>query len=153
MKLANGFVTGRVLRFHKCSIDGSGKCDIRASPNTADAVYGVVYEIPENEIAQLRDAEGVGKGYHEESVSVVLVDGGVLQAKAFVADETYLNPQLKPYTWYKGLVVAGAEQNGLTSDYVAAIRAAPAERDREINRRGKREAEAVLRKYRRNRPA
>jgi len=43
------------LRFHKKSVDGSGKCDAYATQNNEHAVIGVVCEIKESEFELFLD--------------------------------------------------------------------------------------------------
>jgi hypothetical protein len=60
------------LHFHKRSKDGSGKCNAFRTGNASDAVYGALFEIPQEEKRKLDRTEGLGSGYHEQSVQVVL---------------------------------------------------------------------------------
>ena len=55
-------VRGRILRFQKKSSDGSAKCDLARTQCDDDQAWGVLFEIPEAQIAVLDDAEGLGKG-------------------------------------------------------------------------------------------
>lgn len=108
------------LRFHKRSVDRSGKCNAFFTGHAADAVLGVVYEIPENEKRALDRAEGVGVGYHEECLGVVMSDGALIEARTYLADLTHIDERLKPYSWYKDFVVSGAHEHGLPADYIAS---------------------------------
>jgi gamma-glutamylcyclotransferase len=118
--IATGYVEGRRLTFDKVSRDGSAKCDCCASEDGRNRVHGVVYEIPVAEKDALDRAEGLGTGYAEESLKVI-TQAGVLDAMAYIA--TYKDPALKPYHWYKDLVLAGAVEHGLPAEYVESIRA------------------------------
>ena len=53
------YVEGYRLTFDKVSTDGSGKCDIEATGNAADRVYGVLFRIATAEAADLDDHEGL----------------------------------------------------------------------------------------------
>jgi cation transport regulator ChaC len=145
-----GIVWGRTVRFQKRSTDGSGKYDMPVSDVPDLLVEGVLVEVPEAEMESLRDAEGVGHGYREENVTVELSDGKNVQAVAFVATADAVDPSLRPYSWYHNLVIAGAEQNHLSAEYLEALRAAPSISDPKPDRRTKLEAEDALRKYRCN---
>src|SRR4051812_8017072 len=70
-----GYLSGWRLTFDKVSTDGSGKCDIEPTPHPTDWVYGVVFEISCGEKAALDTAEGLGKGYREERVTVITSSG------------------------------------------------------------------------------
>jgi hypothetical protein len=50
------------LRFHKRSKDGSGKCNAYPTADASDAVYGALFEIPQEEKRKLDRTEGLGSG-------------------------------------------------------------------------------------------
>jgi gamma-glutamylcyclotransferase len=110
-----GYVENRRLTFDKVSKDGSGKCDIESTCCQTDRVYGVIYEIPSIEKANLDKAEGLGKGYQEINIQVV-TSKGIITAISYFA--TKKEPSLRPYHWYKLLVVTGAIEHGLPTDYI-----------------------------------
>jgi len=132
-----GFVTGRRLTFDKVGIDGSGKCDIEATGNAADRVYGVLFEISNEEKAALDRVEGLGKGYDEAAVRVLAMDGAY-DAVTYVA--LMKAADLKPYDWYRAFVVAGAVEHGLPDDYVDRLRAIASWTDPDEKRRMAQEA-------------
>jgi hypothetical protein len=41
----------------------------------------------------------------------------------YIARQDALDPQLSPYDWYRGLIVAGAQQNGLSESYIDDLKA------------------------------
>jgi len=135
--LGIGHVQGRRLTFDKVSRDGSGKCDAEATGKNTDRVYGVLFEIASAEKNALDRAEGLGKGYKEERVEVV-TDSGTVKAITYIATEK--EPILKPYHWYKALVLAGAVEHGLPSQYVEWLRAFQSLEDPNADRRAKNEA-------------
>src|SRR2546423_867945 len=97
------------LRFHKRSRDSSGKCNALASGSTTDCVHGVVYEIDEKDKVRLDAVEGVGQGYTEKRVDV-LVNGKIEPVFCYVAEQSHIDDNLLPYDWYRDLVVAGATE-------------------------------------------
>lgn len=107
------------LRFHKKSKDGSGKCDAKFTNNERDVVYGVVFEIKASEKPVLDKAEGLGDGYEEKCISVYTHDDREMNAVTYYA--THIDPERKPYEWYKEHVVRGAREHGLPADYILAI--------------------------------
>ena len=131
------YVGSRRLTFDKVSCDGSGKCDMESTPRETDCVYGVLYEIARGEKAELDKAEGRGKGYEEKSVKVTTPAGHV-DATAYIA--TKKEPALRPYHWYKALVVAGAAEHGLPAAYVEWLRTVEPKPDPNVDRRAKAEA-------------
>lgn len=68
--------------------------------------------------AALDQAEGLGASYSERQVEVVF-NGGTAIASLYYA--TAFDPTLKPYTWYKELVIAGARQHSLPPEYIRAL--------------------------------
>ncbi|HEV8308569.1 MAG TPA: gamma-glutamylcyclotransferase family protein [Methylomirabilota bacterium] len=132
-----GYTTGRRLTFDKVSSDGSGKCDIEPTANPTDRVYGALFEIVSAEKPALDDAEGLGKGYREARVTV-FTSGANREALAYVA--TAKEPALRPYHWYKALVVAGATEHALPRPYVEWLRTVESKQDPKAKRRAENEA-------------
>ena len=122
---------GHQLRWHKRSRDGSGKCDVVAASVPAVAVHGVVYELALAEKHRLDLAEGLGQGYAQRLAEVETASGRLL---AWLYYATDIDPTRLPYTWYRALVVAGAQEHGLPPAYSALIAAAAATHDRNAER-------------------
>jgi len=135
VRITTAFVEGHRLAFDKVSTDGSGKCDIEATGNPADRVYGVIFRIATAEERALNEAEGVGHGYRKEEITVVTVEG-TLAAMAYVA--TKKDPKRRPYDW--AFVVQGAAENALPATYIQLIRAVPSQTDPNTARRARNEA-------------
>jgi gamma-glutamylcyclotransferase len=112
-----GTVGGHGLRWHKRSRDGSGKCNIVETGNDEDLVWGVVYELTPDDKIVLDMFEGLGEDYFEKVVSVKTRAGTEVEAIAYVANPSLLDESVRPYAWYKGFVVTGAEQHGFPDDY------------------------------------
>ena len=117
---------GCELRWHKRSTDGSGKCDIVAGASAEARVFGVLYQIATSEKQALDKAEGLGKGYKEIDVEVVC-NGRAVAAKAYQG--TNIDATLKPYTWYRAFVVAGAKEHGLPREYIDRLARVAANED------------------------
>lgn len=125
---------GYELRWHKKSRDGSGKCDITRSDQPGASVFGVLFEIARSEKIALDKAEGLGSGYGEMQVQVLLgADRRTVNAYA----ATEIDPTVKPYTWYRAFVVAGAKEHGLPAEYIARLEATPADQDPDLKRHDK----------------
>lgn len=122
---------GYELKWHKRSTDGSGKCDVVPTHNQARVVEGVLYEIKGSEKADLDNAEGLGNGYEEKKVQVVF-KGAPRTVSIYTATKT--DSSLKPYTWYKAFVVAGANEHKLQSEYVQQLEAVEAIQDPDRDR-------------------
>jgi cation transport regulator ChaC len=107
------------LRFHKRSIDGTAKCNAYFNGGESDHVIGVLFEVPEDRKPDLDKAEGLGKGYHEQVVTVTLADGSTQAAFVYVADKTHIDDNWKPTAEYRGFVESGAREHGLPEDYIS----------------------------------
>lgn len=116
-------VAGYSLRFHKRSADESGKCDLFNTGKESDEAYGVLFEIPESQLAALDEAEGLGNGYERAAIQVTRPGSEVVDGFVYIATPDAIDPALSPYDWYRSLVISGAHQNGLPESYVQAIEA------------------------------
>lgn len=134
-----GFIQGHRFTFGKVTRDGSGECDIEATNNLKDRVYGVLYKIHVKDKSNLDDAEGLGT-YSEANVQVVTATDNCTAA-TYVARYKEAAP-LRPYQWYKGLVIAGAVEHDLPNAYVEWLRTFEAQADANGARRA--EGEALL---------
>lgn len=117
---------GHELKWHKRSKDGSGKCDVVHTKDEKQIVYGVLFKIAASEKSELDKAEGLGNGYEEKQVQVVF-EGKPRTVTLYAATETDLS--LKPYTWYKAFVVAGAKEHKLPKEYIRRLEAVEATQD------------------------
>jgi gamma-glutamylcyclotransferase len=61
--VAKGFLKQHKIAFHKISKDGSGKADCYFTGDNKDIIWGVVFEIADNEKPVLDKYEGLGNGY------------------------------------------------------------------------------------------
>lgn len=120
-KVATARLTAHALRFHKKSIDGSGKCDAYATGCETDKVHGVVFKIIEAENESLDSAEACGDGYDKAWVDVE-TDQGDMRVFTYVASHTHIDTEQLPFPWYKKYVVEGACEHELPDDYVARVR-------------------------------
>lgn len=112
---------GRSVIFHKHSVDLSGKCDLVEAPTHACA-FGILYELLSSERAGLDAAEGFGNGYREASLELSL-QGRLYEPFVYVASATHIDPSLRPYHWYKALVLAGARYHRFQSAYINELMA------------------------------
>ena len=114
-----GRLKGYVLRWDKRSkLDGSGKCDAEATGRLRDSVWGVLFALKASEKHALDRAEGLGNGYVERRVAIILGEEGT-RAVTYIATDK--RPSLKPYHWYKALVVAGAREHRLPQHYIRRL--------------------------------
>ncbi len=131
---AVGVLRAHVLRFHKVGFrDGSGKCDAFATGIATDVTWGAVFELDSCEKAWLDDVEGLGRGYVERLVRVETALG-LIWATTYVASPDAIRSDIKPYSWYKNFVLAGATEHGFSRECVDAIRAVAAVEDPNVAR-------------------
>src|ERR1700722_17443460 len=115
VRITTAFVDGRRLTFDKVSTDGSGKCDIEATGNPADRIYGVLFRIATAEERALDEAEGLGPGYRKDETTGVTSEA-TIAAMAYIA--IVKDPKRRPYDWYKAFVLQGATENALPAAYI-----------------------------------
>lgn len=98
--------------FNKKSKDGSSKANLEVDDN--NKVWGVCYELTENEYEKLKSYEG---GYEEiKEVAVYSEDTKLLAvASTFISNQISEQP---PTQKYFELVYEGAEEHGLPEDYL-----------------------------------
>ncbi len=118
--VAIGFIKGYTLKFNKIGEDGSGKCNANYSNNLDDKIYGVLYELSEDEKDNLKEDEGTNRGYSEDKV-VVNTAGGEFAAVMFEARSGFIDDALVPFDWYKFMVVEGAREHKLPKKYIQKI--------------------------------
>jgi gamma-glutamylcyclotransferase len=94
----------------------------------ADAeVWGVVYQIDDEDIGHIDLTEGVLIGnYQRIEVPVWSGDAGV-SLSAFTLTSGRREPGMRPSTRYMDLLIAGAEEHGLPAHWVAYLRTIPAQ--------------------------
>ena len=131
-----GFVKGYRLTFDKVSSDGSGKCDIEITNSSDGRVYGVLYAISKTDKLTLDKVEGLGRGYREEVIDIS-TPSGTYKATTYLAITK--EPTIKPYDWYKQIVIAGALEHGLPGLYVEGLKTVDAIPDPDISRRSEEE--------------
>ena len=107
------------LKFHKIGKDYSGKCDAYLTGNQEDIVFGVVFNFDLKEKHQLDRAEDLGVGYQDKKVRLVNPEGKILEAYTYYAIK--INPMLKPFSWYKEHVIAGARKARFPENYLNYI--------------------------------
>jgi gamma-glutamylcyclotransferase (GGCT)/AIG2-like uncharacterized protein YtfP len=107
------------LTFHKASKDGSAKADCYFTNNLSDIIWGVIYSIPEDQIAKLDKAEGYKSGYDKKEIVVQMIDNTTLDVFTYFA--TAIDDMLHPFDWYKFHVLHGAKENSLPAWYIQQI--------------------------------
>lgn len=133
--VAAGRLCGFRLAFHKRGRDGSGKCDVTVTDEASDVVWGALWEVSSEELATLDAAEGTG--YRREPVRVDAVGGGTIRAQTYLARPDWVDPSLRPFDWYLGLVLAGARERGLPEEWLRRLEGVTARSDADGRRRAR----------------
>lgn len=116
------------LRFHKRSIDASGKCSISKG---SSGVYVAVYRMSTTDKRELDTIEGVGEGYVDARINVPEFG----ECATYIAADSRVDDALQPYDWYRELVLLGCEELGLPPDYARRIERVAAMPDPDSDRR------------------
>jgi gamma-glutamylcyclotransferase len=122
------------LTFHKKSNDGSSKCNMFDSGSESDLIYGAIYRLEQEQKDELDRFEGKGYGYIDNLISLNH-DGVEYTCFTYLAQQSHIVDNLKPYHWYKRLVVLGAQYLGFPAPYVAFIEAVKSMEDPNPERR------------------
>ena len=130
-----GVLPGYRLHFSKRSSDGSGKCNLERSEDRAELTYGVIFSVADAEVPGLDAAEDMLRGGYSRSEIEVEADGGLVAVEAYFANPPFIEYSLQPFDWYQALVLAGALEHGLPTQYCDEIGAIPSVRDPDQKRR------------------
>ena len=115
---ATGQISGQRVVFerHGPGVE-TGGCNL--SETKGQTVYGVLYDLTDEEFAQLDAISGVDRGLYERFAVEVTTNNGE------VAAETYIIPNpggpFQPTAAYVRPILAGARELGLPKDYVATL--------------------------------
>ncbi|KIH77670.1 Cation transport regulator ChaC [Geoalkalibacter ferrihydriticus] len=112
-RVCTGKIRGMRLVFHKPGEDGSGKADIQ--DHRGSVAEGVIYDVPEESLANLDVYEGVDKGHYRRQLIKVQTFKGELECVVYRAAK--FKNGLKPSRQYLGALIRGAAVHGLSADY------------------------------------
>ncbi|GBC95531.1 hypothetical protein HRbin16_01321 [bacterium HR16] len=112
-----GYAPDHELVFNKLSRDGTGYANIQ--PKRDGIVYGVLYQLTEEELKKLDESEGVPKHYRREKIEVVLIEGGKVEADTYIA--VRIQDGLRPRADYLKRIIEGAKEHGLPGDYIQKL--------------------------------
>ena len=126
------------LTFHKKSKDGSSKCNMFYSGSESDLFYGAIYKLKQEHKNELDGFEGKGYGYIDNLITLNH-DGVEYTCFTYLAQQSHIVDNVKPYHWYKKLVVLGAHYLDFPAPYVASIEAVESMEDPNPERRKEKE--------------
>jgi gamma-glutamylcyclotransferase len=131
------------FKFNKKSTDrfgDSAKGNVERTNVETDLVWGVMFEFDAAEKHLLDEAEALGRGYDELIVEVESETGAKESAHMYIASQTHIDSNLRPYSWYKRFVTEGARQHGLPPAYIKFLEAFPESEDPDRARDGRNRA-------------
>lgn len=98
-------------------------------------VWGVLSTIDKNEKRLLDIAEGLGKGYNEDTFTFFDETNNPYVAEVYIADSKAIDNNLLPFDWYKDFIVSGAIQNKLPVEYISQLKSMGFVHDHDEKRR------------------
>ena len=126
------------LSFHKKSSDGSSKCNLSYTGAETDLVHGAIYEVDAEHKSELDRFEGKGYGYIDNQIKLQH-QGREYTCFTYIAQQSHIVDNLKPYHWYKKLVVLGARYLQCPDSYVLSIESVESVEDPDWERREEKE--------------
>ncbi len=132
--IAGTQLSGYQLKFHKQGQDNSAKCNLLRTESTSDTIYGAIYTLASQHKTLLDEFEGKGCGYDDQQIEVPYGDRSI-RCFTYIAQEDYIVDSLKPYHWYKQLVVQGAQYLKFPGYYVRSIQAIDSQSDPDTSRK------------------
>jgi len=108
------------LVFQKRGWDGSSKCNLVHTGHESDGIHGALYQIDSGHKPALDVFEGKGNGYDHSQLTIEF-QGQDYSCFTYFAQTSHIEIGLKPYHWYKQLVVLGAKHLQFPDAYVRSI--------------------------------
>lgn len=125
-------VPGYRLSFSKRGADHSGKGHIHSTDDKQIQLFGAIYKIDSNHRQILDKIEG--PGYVPRSIEVLWKERPI-NCFVYFGEDSHLDESLKPFHWYKSLVVLGAQFNRFPEDYINPIQLTESVQDPDTTRR------------------
>jgi gamma-glutamylcyclotransferase len=130
--IATAIVPGYRLRFDKCGRDGSSKANMFFSGSLDHAIHAAIYSIAASEKSILDEIEGDAYKTHE---MIVTTDtGDDMRVFTYIAEQSATGSTLRPYSWYRALVLEGARWHGFPKLYCDSIAAVEVIEDEDLGR-------------------
>ena len=117
------------LVFDKPPLAPIGESFANIIPDAGATVLGVAFEVSQEDLRQIDLTEGVLLGnYQRVAIPIVpLATSFAPELTAFTLTSDRHDASLSPSQRYMDLLIAGAIEHGLPSDYVAFLRSVPAQ--------------------------
>ena len=124
------------LTFHKISNDGSSKCNLFNSGSESDLIYGAIYKLRSEHKNELDKFEGIG--YKDKQITLKH-NGNEYTCFTYLAQQSHIVNNLKPYHWYKKLIILGSQYLEFPDWYISLIEAVESMEDSDPARRKEKE--------------
>jgi hypothetical protein len=124
------FLHKYTLQFHKRGQDQSAKCGFS---DCGKGMHVAIYEVDDNDRKVLDAIEGAGKGYDVDDIGVP----GFGKCFTYVAARTHVDDLLRPFDWYREMVLLGCLHHAFPAPYCERIAALPVIEDPDPDRRDK----------------
>jgi gamma-glutamylcyclotransferase (GGCT)/AIG2-like uncharacterized protein YtfP len=124
-------LAGYELSFAKRGQDTSGKGHIKPAKHHG-LIHGAVFEIAAQHKATLDTFEGPGYGQTSFELEVNRIG---YTCFAYIGQISHLDESLRPFHWYKSLIVLGAEFHCFPDHYIQDIQQTPSIEDPDLHRR------------------
>lgn len=119
--ITRAYVTGLKLALNKKGKDGSGKANLVTACDKS-IVWGVIFDISEDQKPLLDKAEGLGKGYDMFQLGAISDTGGKIQCQCYIAkDPKFLDNNLRPLDWYGEFCLSGAKEHRLPQEWILTL--------------------------------
>jgi len=117
-----GFIQGHSICFDKIAGDGSGYANLKV--DNAGKVWGILYELTDNEIEILDTKEGVSKHYLRNKTTRrnITTDDGIFSCEVYFANTAMINNNLLPRRDYLNFLIEGAVEHQLPEDYILVLK-------------------------------
>lgn len=113
-----GFLESHFLCFNKIRGDGSGYANIEVKDN--DRVWGVLYQLTNEEIMLLDSYEGVPDDYRRISKAVHTIESNYT-AELYIANPNMTDDNLMPRRKYLDYLIKGATEHNLLQKYITYL--------------------------------
>lgn len=125
-----GHVAGWRLVFDKPALIPLGESYANIVPDPGATVTGVLYEINEEELGHIDLTEGVLIGNYERvTVTARTREDSPSSMTAFTLTSDRRDSGLQPSQRYMNLLIEGAIEHGLPTEYVSFLRTVPAQEE------------------------
>jgi gamma-glutamylcyclotransferase (GGCT)/AIG2-like uncharacterized protein YtfP len=123
---------GYHLAFHKRGQDDSGKCNLLQTHHPEAEVHCALYRMATDHKPLLDGFEGLG--YRDTEIQVQY-NSAQINCFVYIAESSHIDDSLKPYSWYKDIVLLGGEYHGLPQAYLRRIQQVESGIDPDLERR------------------